>query len=79
MLEEELFEFVSTRVRLDRSALRAETPLFSSGYMDSIAVIEMTAFVEGRSGVTFDVTEIRLDNLDSIGRILKFVNAKTAR
>jgi acyl carrier protein len=79
MLEQDLFEFVSARARVEKAALRADTPLFSSGYMDSIAVLEMTAFIEGKSGVSFVVTEIRLDNLDSIGRIMNFVKAKTAR
>jgi hypothetical protein len=39
----------------------------------------MTAFIERTSGVRFDVTEISLDNLDSVGRIMNFVKSKTAR
>jgi acyl carrier protein len=79
MLEEELLDYISERARVERTALGADTPLFSNGFLDSIAVLEMTAFIERTSGVRFDVTEISLDNLDSVGRIMNFVKSKTAR
>ena len=79
MLEEELLDYISERAHVERTALGADTRLFSNGFLDSIAVLDVAAFIEQRSGVRFEVTEISLDNLDSVGRIMDFVRSKTAR
>jgi len=79
MLEQELLDYIGERARLERSALSVDTQLFSSGILDSLAVLEMTAFIERKSGVRFDAAEIRLDNLDSVGQIMKFIDSKGGR
>lgn len=79
MLEQELLDYIGERARLERKALSVDTQLFSSGILDSIAVLEMTAFIERKSGVRFDATDIRLDNLDSVGQIMKFIDSKGGR
>jgi acyl carrier protein len=79
MLEQELLDYIGERARLERSALTVDTQLFSSGVLDSIAVLEMTAFIERKTGVRFDASEIRLDNLDSVAQMMKFIESKGKR
>jgi acyl carrier protein len=73
MLKEELLEYVSERAKVARAAVDAETPLFSDGLLDSMAILELTELVERRAQVRFAAPDITLENLDSIGRILTFV------
>ena len=79
MLEQELLDYIGERARLDRKALSVDTQLFSTGVLDSIAVLEMTAFIERKTGIRYDATEIRLDNLDSVAQIMKFIDSKGKR
>jgi acyl carrier protein len=79
MLTQELLDFVGARARLEPTALTVDTPLFSSGVLDSMAILEMTAFVERKSAVRFEPVDIRLDNLDSVDRIMKFIDSKAGR
>ena len=71
-----LFEFLEESLGVDTGEVEKETPLFSSGLMDSASLVELIMFVELEGGVRFDPDDITLDNLDSIDRILAFVAAK---
>jgi acyl carrier protein len=77
--EEKLVTFVGERTGLGKAKLTAETPLFSGGLLDSMAVLEVTAFVEREVGVRFTTADINLESLDSIQRILRFVQQRQAR
>jgi acyl carrier protein len=76
MLEQDLLDFVRTRSHAQKLPVDADTLLFSDGILDSLAVFEMTAFVEQRAGVKFASADINLDNLDSVRRVLRYVNSK---
>jgi len=78
MFEDKLLSFISERIGVPTSKLDGNSPLFSGGLMDSMAVLEVTAFVERELGVRFSTADINLDNLDSINRILGFVQKKQA-
>ena len=72
MFEQALIDFIKDRSGV--SDFDAETPLFSGGLMDSMAVLELTAFVQRKTGVAFPASEVTLDHLDSVSRILAYVN-----
>jgi acyl carrier protein len=78
MFEDKLLSFISDRIGVSKTKLDANAPLFSAGLMDSMAVLEVTAFVEREVGVRFTTADINLDNLDTINRILGFVQKKQA-
>lgn len=69
--------FISRRFSLDPAELTASTPLFSSGLLDSFHLIELISHVEEQAGIRISPGEISLDNLDSIERILRFVEGKS--
>lgn len=54
------------------------TPLFSSGMLDSFTMVDLIMFIERSAGVRLDPSDVTLDNLDTIERILAFVNHRGA-
>lgn len=77
LAREELLEYFS-RLRVDVSEIEDDTPLFSSGTVDSFAIVELLLFLEPHVGRALGPEDINLDNLDSIGRILSFVERESA-
>ncbi len=71
--KERLLHFVEDKLGVDTAAVDEDTPLFSSGMIDSASMVDLIVFVESEGSVTFTPDDITLDNLDSIGRILSFV------
>lgn len=67
--------------------LRATTPLngdatgdsllFSSGLLDSVAMLDLIVFVEGVAGVEIRPEDVTLDNFDTPNRIIRFAQAAT--
>jgi acyl carrier protein len=78
MNSESLKTYLGDRMGLDTGTLEESTPLFSSNLLDSFSMVDLIMFIEKEGGVRLDPTDVSLDNLDSIGRILKFVDARRA-
>jgi acyl carrier protein len=78
MNSESLRAYLGERMGLDTSTLADDTPLFSSNLLDSFSMVDLIMFIEKESGVRLNPTDVSLDNLDSIGRILKFVDVRRA-
>ena len=78
MNSESLKTYLGDRMGLDKAALEENTPLLSSSLLDSFSMVDLIMFIEKEGGVRLDPTDVSLDNLDSIGRILKFVDARRA-
>jgi acyl carrier protein len=72
-----LLEQLEARFGLDATGIDDTTLLFSSGLLDSFSVAELLMFIEEQGGFRVEPTEITLDNLDSIERILAFAGRKT--
>jgi acyl carrier protein len=70
---ETLLKFMEDALGVDTVAMDDETPLFSSGMIDSASMVDLMLFVESEANVKFSPDDITLDNLDSVGRILSFV------
>ncbi len=52
-----------------------DTPLFSSGLLDSFSMVELVAFIERESATKLRATQVTLNNLDTVSRILGFTAA----
>jgi acyl carrier protein len=50
----------------------AETELFSSGLLDSVAMMSLIAFVEERTGADVRPADVTLDNFDTVARIVAY-------
>ena len=78
MDSDSLKAYLGDRMGLDTTTLADDTPLFSSNLLDSFSMVDLIMFIEKESGVRLNPTDVSLDNLDSIGRILKFVDVRRA-
>jgi acyl carrier protein len=59
---------------VDTSDMDDSTALFSSGIIDSFALVSLITFLEQECSLRMNPLDVNLDNLDSIERILEFVD-----
>jgi acyl carrier protein len=62
-------EEIISRFGLSRSRIDRQTPLFSSGLLDSFNMIEMVVLIEQTTRTKLRIADICLENLDTIERI----------
>ncbi|MDX3899195.1 MAG: acyl carrier protein [Sphingobium sp.] len=55
-----------------------DTPLFSSGALDSIAMINLITFIEQQAGIEIRADEVTLENFDTPARISRFALERAA-
>jgi len=60
------------------SNLRDDTPLRTSGVLDSVATLRLVSFIEERYGIEVQPHEASVENFDSIQSIVSFINGKKA-
>jgi acyl carrier protein len=64
---------------VEADSLTEDTHLFSDGVLDSFTMVDLIAFIEKEAEVKMKPGDVRLDNLDSVDRILSYADAaKTA-
>ncbi len=71
-----LLGYFKERLGVDTEGVDDATPLFSSSLLDSFSIVELMAFIESEAGIRMDAWDVTLDNLDSVERILKYVQMK---
>jgi len=67
-----LLSYFQKHMGLDTHEIDDETRLFSSGLLDSFSMVDLIFFIEVNAKIRVKPTEVNLDNLDSIQRILNF-------
>ncbi len=53
-----------------------ETPLLSSGIIDSISALQLVEFLEGKYKFEFQAHEVDQENLNTLSRMENFVKSK---
>lgn len=71
-----LLDYFETKLRLDRTKLGSDTSLLQSGLIDSFAMVEVVTFIEASCRIKMKPSDVSLDNLDSIDRILAFIASR---
>jgi acyl carrier protein len=54
------------------AALDADTPLFSEGVLDSVAMLNIIGFLEDKGGIDVRPADVTLDNSDTVARIVAY-------
>lgn len=62
----------------DPSALTESTPLITSGILDSLATLDLVAFLESQYGLEFAANEVDVSRLGTLTDIARIVEAKRA-
>ena len=73
-------DFILTKYLPGESAenLQDDTPLRTSGVLDSLATLSLISFIEERFGIEVEAHETDVDNFDRLGDIIAFVERKRA-
>ena len=79
LTKDALMEYLVSHAQVDPSAIEDSTELFSSGLVDSFAMVDLLQFLEKQTGSRMGPEDISLDNLDSVERILAFAASKEKR
>jgi acyl carrier protein len=58
--------------------LRDDTPLRTSGVLDSLATLGLISFIEQEYGIEVEAHETDIDNFDKIQDIVAFIERKRA-
>lgn len=74
---ESLLEYLQDKAQVDTSEIEDETELFSTGLVDSFAMVDLLVFLEKHTGSKMGPEDISLDNLDTVGKIVAFAATKT--
>jgi acyl carrier protein len=78
LTRDNLLEYLSSRMGLDAEGVDDATPLFSSNLLDSFSIVDLMMFIEKQAGIRLDTWDVTLENLDSIERILRYVQTRQA-
>ena len=78
LIEADVRQFVSDNFLFGRegTALDPDDSFLEQGLIDSTGVLELVSFLEERFHVRVSDEELVPDNLDSINRLVQFVEAK---
>ncbi len=68
-----LATFLEDEMSLDLSEVTDDDALFSTGLLDSFGMVELMSFIETSANIRLDPGDVTLENLDSVNRILSFV------
>lgn len=69
-------EFLQDDLAVDTTDLSDDCPLFSSGLVDSFALVSLMTYLEDEGDIRVSASEVTLDNMDSISRVLKYIESK---
>jgi acyl carrier protein len=59
------------------SNVQDDTPLRSSGILDSMATLRLVSFIEQRYGIEVEAHEASVENFETVGAIASFVASKS--
>lgn len=71
-IKSQVREFLLRSYRITPSELNDTTALFSSGLLDSFAMVELVSFTEEKFGKKVRARDLTIDNFDSIERIERY-------
>jgi acyl carrier protein len=68
-----LSRFLDEDLGIDVAGIEPDTPLFSSGIIDSFSLVTLLTFLESEGGIRISPADVNLDNMDSLARMLAYV------
>jgi acyl carrier protein len=65
-VKEKIRQFLSRDLGIDVSGIADDAALFTSGTIDSFALLELMAFMEAEFGAKIEIADLSIDQLDTI-------------
>ena len=76
---DELRRFIAELSLADPDELTDDLPLFTTGVLDSLNMVDVVEFVERRAGIRMAAGDLSLDNLGSLRAIVAYVERRAPR
>lgn len=76
MDRETIFNYLNQNFGINSSEVQGDTPLFTSGLLDSFSVGDLLMFLEDNGKFEVEAEEVVPENLDSVDRIVAFAQRK---
>ena len=73
-MEDQIRRFLSESFFVD--AIDADASFLESGLLDSTGVLELVTFIEDEFAIDIGDDELRPENLDSVARLVRFIEQK---
>ncbi len=77
LTKDALLTYLQKKLRVDVSKVDDDSELFSSGLIDSFAMVDLLVFLEKQTGSKLGPEHITVENFDSVSRILSFATEHT--
>lgn len=71
--EADLLAVIIEDVRVEGVAVDADTELLMSGLVDSLGIIRIVEWIEGRLSIVIDPADVVLENFESVANIVAFL------
>lgn len=68
---DDLIRFIRDELNID-DEIDPETELFSTGILDSVAMMNIIGFVEEKTGIEVRPADVTLENFDTCQRIVEY-------
>ena len=72
-------EFLRREMGLEGREVAADTPLVTSGLIDSIGLVRLAALLETETGITIPDRDIQAENFDSLKKIQAYISSRVPR
>lgn len=76
-ISEQIIELISEEVGMEPEEISHDTPLLSSGLVDSFSFVTILSIIEETTELTLDPSELTLENFDNLNAIKSFVSERT--
>jgi len=70
---DQLKGFLEEELDIEAGDLELDTPLFSGGIIDSFSLVSLLKFVETTFELRVGPTDVNLENFDSLGRMVTYI------
>lgn len=71
LIAEDLIRFIRDELNIE-DEFDAETELFSTAILDSVAMMNIIGFVEEKGGIEVRPADVTLENFDTVQRIVDY-------
>jgi acyl carrier protein len=71
-----ILEFMQQDLDIETSGLEPDSPLFSSGVVDSFSLVSLLTFIEEEFDIRVGPADVNLDNFDSLQRMIDYIASK---
>jgi acyl carrier protein len=78
-VREILTRFVEEELGLEAGCYTLTTPLFSSGLLDSFALVALLSFAEQRFGIVARPEDLTPETVDSLDVFIRYIEATSPR